>query len=373
MSRTILRDLLALVTPVTTGVALLTSPTAPLAAQGIPVDEAQAVLRTLVETYGPSGAEGPVREAIQQLLPGGLRTETDSAGSLWVRFGGDGPATVFVAHMDEIGWQVKEIENDGTLTVSRLGGFFPSLYEGQLALVHTDKGRVPAVFVPRDSIGRNPDRTPDVIRVDPGTGSAAATRAVGIAVGNTITMPKSYQRLSGTRATGRSFDDRVGCTALVLAARRLAKDPPRHPVILIWSVREEVGLEGAAVAADALGTRAARVHAVDTFVSADAPLERTAYGVAPLGNGAVIRAVDNSNVAPAVLVDSVIALAKQKNIPLQYGATSGGNDGSVFAPWGVPDVPLAWPLRYSHSPAEVTDLKDVAALGEMVEALARAW
>jgi putative aminopeptidase FrvX len=200
-----------------------------------------------------------------------------------------------------------------------------------------------------------------------------ATRALGIAVGNTITMPKSYQRLAGTRATGRSFDDRVGCTALVLAARRLAQDPPKHAVILIWSVREETGLEGAAVAADALGTRAARVHAVDTFVSADAPLEHTAYGVAPLGKGAVIRDVDNSNVAPAMLVDSVIALAKQKSIPLQYGATSGGNDGSVFAPWGVPDVPMAWPLRYSHSPAEVSDLKDVAALGEMVEAMARAW
>lgn len=364
MNRRILPGLLALL-------ALLAPLPAPLAAQGIPVDEAEAVLRTLVESYGPSGAEGPVREAVKQLLPKGLRTETDSAGSLWVRFGGDGPAAVFIAHMDEIGWQVKEIAPDGTLTLSRLGGFFPSLYEGQLALVHTSKGPVPAVFVPRDSVGRNPERTPGALRVDPGTGSAAKTRALGITVGNTITMPKSYQRLAGTRATGRSFDDRVGCTALILAARRLAEHPPDHPVILIWSVREETGLEGAGVAADALGTRVRVVHAVDTFVSADAPLERTAYGVAPLGAGAVIRAVDNSNVAPAVLVDSVIALAKQKNIPLQYGATSGGNDGSVFAPWGVADVPLAWPLRYSHSPAEVTDLKDVVALGAMVEALAR--
>ena len=183
--------------------ALAVIPTSPLAGQGIPVDEAQTVLRTLVETYGPSGAEGPVRNAVKQLLPKGLHTETDSAGSLWVRFGGDGPATVFVAHMDEIGWRVKEIMADGTLTLERLGGFFPSLYEGQLALVHTAKGPVPAVFMPRDSVGRNPDRTPGALRVDPGTGAAAGTRALGIAVGNTITMPKSYQRLAGTRATGR--------------------------------------------------------------------------------------------------------------------------------------------------------------------------
>lgn len=345
--------------------------TAPLAAQGIPIDEAQSVLGTLVESYGPSGAEGPVRDAIKQLLPAGLKTETDSAGSLWVRFGSGNPTVVFVAHMDEIGWRVTDINADGTLTLERLGGFFPSLYEGRPALVHTAKGPVPAVFMPRDSIGRNPERTPPALRVDPGTGSRAGTTALGIVPGNTVTMPKSYQRLAGTRATGRSFDDRVGVTALVLAARRLAKDPPKHGVIFIFSVREETGLEGAAVAADALGSTVSRVHAVDTFVSADAPLELHAYGVAPLGDGAVIRAVDNSNVAPAALVDSVLALAKAKGIPLQLGATSGGNDGSVFAPWGVPDVPLAWPLRYSHSPAEVTDLKDVAALGELVHALAR--
>ncbi len=345
--------------------------TAPLAAQGIPIDEAQSVLGTLVESYGPSGAEGPVRDAIKQLLPAALKTETDSAGSLWVRFGSGNPTVVFVAHMDEIGWRVTDINADGTLTLERLGGFFPSLYEGRPALVHTANGPVPAVFMPRDSIGRNPERTPPALRVDPGTGSRAGTTALGIVPGNTVTMPKSYQRLAGTRATGRSFDDRVGVTALVLAARRLVKDPPKHGVIFIFSVREEIGLEGAAVAADALGSTVSRVHAVDTFVSADAPLELHAYGVAPLGDGAVIRAVDNSNVAPAALVDSVLALAKAKGIPLQLGATSGGNDGSVFAPWGVPDVPLAWPLRYSHSPAEVTDLKDVAALGELVQALAR--
>ena len=353
------------------GLALSAALAAPLSAQGIPIDEAQSVLKTLVESYGPSGAEGPVRDAVKQLLPSGLRTETDSAGNLWVRFGGGGPALVFVAHMDEIGWRVTTINADGTLKLERLGGFFPSLYEGRQALVHTTKGPVPAVFMPRDSIGRNPDRTPPALSVDPGTGSKAATEALGIAPGNTITMPKSYQRLAGTRATGRSFDDRVGVTALVLAARRLAQHPPQHGVILVFSVREEVGLEGAAVAADALGTTAARVHAVDTFVSADAPLELHAYGLAPLGAGAVIRAVDNSNVAPAGLVDSVLALARAEGIPLQLGATSGGNDGSVFAPWGVPDVPLSWPLRYSHSPAEVVDLKDVVALAELVQALAQ--
>jgi hypothetical protein len=126
-------------------------------------------------------------------------------------------------------------------------------------------------------------------------------------VGSTVTSPKSYARLAGTRVTGRSFDDRVGCAALVLALRRLDPARLRHEVIFVFSVREEIGLEGARVVADALGVRPARVHAIDTFVSADSPNDPQAYAVAPLGAGPVIRAVDNSAVAPPALVDSLLA------------------------------------------------------------------
>jgi putative aminopeptidase FrvX len=144
-------------------------------------------------------------------------------------------------------------------------------------------------------------------------------------------------------------------------------------VIFLWSVREEIGLEGARVAANALGLTPARVHAIDTFVSADAPLETRTYAYAPLGKGPVIRALDNSAAAPAALVDSLRALARQASIPLQYGTTSGGNDGSTFAPWGVPDVAIGWPLRYSHSPAETIDLRDVAHLADIVRTIAERW
>ena len=186
-------------------------------------------------------------------------------------------------------------------------------------------------------------------------------------------MPKEYVRLAGTRATGRSFDDRVGSAALVLALRQLDRTRLDHEVVFIWSVREETGLEGAAVAAASLGLRPRRVHAVDTFVSADAPLERPNFGLAPLGAGAVIRAIDNSAVAPGRLVDSLVALAQARRIPLQLGATNGGNDGSAFSSWGVPDVAIAWPLRYSHSPAEVIDLVDLVALADLVRAIAEDW
>jgi putative aminopeptidase FrvX len=186
-------------------------------------------------------------------------------------------------------------------------------------------------------------------------------------------MPKEFVRLANTRATARSFDDRVGSTAQLIALQRLARSRLRHRLIFVWSVREEIGLEGARAAANALGVRVSRVHAIDTFVSADSPLEPENFGLAPLGRGAVARALDNSSVTPPVLLDSLVALARSNRIPLQVGTTNGGNDGSVFGVYGVPDVPIAWPLRYSHTPVETIDLRDVVSLAQMIVAVAEQW
>jgi putative aminopeptidase FrvX len=349
-----------------------------LAAQAVPVHritpaEAQDVLAPLVESYGPSGMEAPVRETVKRMLPSWARTETDTAGNLWLRVGSGDPVVVFVAHLDEIGYRVTAIRDDGSLEIAPLGGFFPSLFEARPALVHTGAGTVPGVFMPRDSLGDAPRRAPPPLRVDVGVTSRAAAEKLGIRTGGTVTMTKEYVRLAGTRATGRSFDDRVGSAAQVLAVRHLDRSKLRHTVIFIWSVREEVGLEGAAAAARQLGLTATRVHAIDTFVSADSPLELPNFAVAPLGAGAVARAVDNSAVTPTHLLDSLVRVARLRDVALQLGTTNGGNDGSVFAPWGVPDVALGWPLRYSHSPAEVVDLRDVASLASLVQAVAEAW
>ena len=355
-------------------VALLLA--APAAAQQRPIGVAEArdIVSHLVETYGVSGHEAPVREAVLGLLPAWAKPTVDSAGNILVRAGRGGPLTVYVAPLDEIGWIVTAIREDGQVELARAGGFFPSLFEAEPALVHTATGTVPAVFMPRDSAGRAPAREPGALRADPGTRSRAATEALGIRVGDPVTMPKSFAALAGTRATARSFDDRVGCTTLLLAVRHL--DPRRlpHAVLFIWSTREEIGLEGARFAAERLAAEhPARVYAIDTFVSSDAPLEIRTFADAALGGGAVVRAVDNSSVTPVALVDSLLALARARHIPLVVGTTNGGNDGSTFTRFGVPDVGIGWPLRYSHSPAEVIDLTDLLALADIVQAIAEKW
>jgi putative aminopeptidase FrvX len=335
--------------------------------------ETEAVLKTLVESYGVSGAEGPVRDAVRRLLPTWARPRVDTAGNLWVTVGSGEPTVVFVAHLDEVGFEVMSVGEDGLLTVESRGGIFPRLWSGRPALVWGD-GRAPiaGVFLPLDSaVAVSPETT--TLQVDVGAGSRARVEALGIGVGATVASPKEYVRLAGHRSTARSFDDRVGSAAQVMALRRLDPAALRHTVVFLWSVREEIGLEGAYAAARELGLRPARVHAIDTFVSADSPLERPNFGVAPLGKGPVARALDNSSVTPPALVDSLVQLAASRAIPLQVGTTNGGNDGSAFAEFGVPDVPIGWPLRYSHSPVEVADLRDVAYLAELVQAVAERW
>ncbi len=141
-------------------------------------------------------------------------------------------------------------------------------------------------------------------------------------------------------------------------------------MIFAWVVREEIGLEGAAALASSLRGSVARVYAVDTFVSSDSPLDDHRFAFTPIGAGPVARALDNSSATPRAEVERVRAAAATAGVPIQVGTTNGGNDGSEFVRYGVRDVPISWPLRYSHSPAEVVDLADIAQLGRLVAALA---
>ncbi len=94
-----------------------------------------------------------MRDAVIQLLPAWAHPTIDSAGNILVRAGTGEPLVVYVAHLDEIGFTVTAIRDNGQLELRPVGGFFPSLFEAEPALVHTATGVVPAVFMPRDSVG----------------------------------------------------------------------------------------------------------------------------------------------------------------------------------------------------------------------------
>jgi putative aminopeptidase FrvX len=347
------------------------------------------VIQRLTETYGASGHEEKVREEVKKLLPQWAKPETDAAGNLVLKLGNAGGNSkaqkiVFVAHMDEIGYQVRAIEADGRLLVDVLGGGYTEYFLGHVVLVQKSDGTAVGGILelpdkwdqPGFEWPRGFKAMDDAVHLYVGTHSAEETQKLGIKVGDWATVPKKYRQLLGTRANARSFDDRVGCAALIEAARALGQNLGDRDVTFVWSTEEEVGLKGAAAIAERMakeGHAADFVFAIDTFVSSDSPIESKRFADAQIGKGFVIRAVDNSNVAPREYVDRIVKLANENKIPVQYGVTGGGNDGAVFVRYGAVDAPLSWPLRYSHSPGEVIDTRDLDALSKIVAVLAKQW
>ena len=312
-------------------------------------DELLSLLDGLIRVPGVSGAEAAVRDAVRARLPKihARGSSVDDKGNLVVKLGGGGPPqAIFLAHLDEIGFRVTHADGNGGATTDSRGGLSEELFAFHpLTLWRDGEGR-------QALMGR----------------SGQIRAGVEPAIGDTLTPAKALTRLLGDRITGRSLDDRAGCAVLLAALARLKVGKAANAVWFVFTVEEEIGLFGAE--AIALSTAPRRVYAVDSLVTSDSPLEPTRLGNVKLGEGAALRAVDNSGVSPRAEVERVLALARKKGIPARAGVTAGGNDGSKFAQAGAVNMPLAFPLRYSHTAAETADLRDLRALVDLVTALA---
>jgi putative aminopeptidase FrvX len=332
------------------------------------------LLATLADLPGVPTHEWRVRDAIRAALPAWARDRAvvDSVGNLIVSAGPARDTVVFMAHMDEVAYHVAAIGGDGTVTLRERGGVVSSAWEGQPALLHLPPAASGApdtlagVFVSRDSARL---RDPGTMRAWFGLDSAALV-ARGVRSGLGVTSPKVSARLFGARFTGRSMDDRAGSTALLLAAQRLDPATLDHTVIFVWSVQEEGGLVGAQVAATTMGASARRIYSIDTFVSSETPLESPHFAFVKLGQGPVLRAIENGSISPPAVRDLVHQAARRAAVPLQVGLTQGGTDGTAFTFYGAPNTGLSWPGRYSHTPAEVLDLRDVERLARLIGTLA---
>lgn len=332
---------------------------------------------TIADLPGVPGHEWRVREAIKALLPAWAKSRAvvDSAGNLIVAAGPDRDSIAFIAHMDEVSFEVEAIARDGTVRLARRGGVVPSAWEGQPAALHFDRvgsseaaPSLRGVFVPRDSARV---KAPAVSTAWFGVDSATLV-AQGVRVGSAVTGYKRAARLGGTRLTGRGSDDRTGSTALLHAVQRVDPNTLTRKVLFVWSVREEGGLNGAGAFGANHGRSLQRIYSVDTFVSSDTPLEDKAFAYAPLGQGFVLRGLDDGAISPPAERERVLRVARAQSIPVQTGTTHGATDGSAIAPYGAPNVGLSWPGRYSHTPGEVLDLRDVDALVRIITALATA-
>jgi putative aminopeptidase FrvX len=334
------------------------------------------LLKKLILIPGVSGYEGEVADFIQTSFPPEVQPQRDDMENVWFTVGEGRPHLLFVAHTDEIGLVVEEISTEGTLKVRGRGGFLSQMYEGRPVVVYTGKGAVNGVVAPRPDYFKREAasssfRTSD-IEVYLGVSSVEEVRSLGIEEGNPITVKKRIIEFSPDLIATRAVDDRAGCAALLAAAFNIDWTNIKGKTITFaWDVQEEIGLIGASRLAETL--KPDYVFPVDTFVSSDAPLDSKRFARIVLGEGAALRAIDSSNIAPRIELEKVMKIAQRNNIPFQLGNTRGGNDGSVFIPGGATDIPLSWPGVYSHSFIEKIHRYDLEALTELIVAIVKDW
>ena len=333
----------------------------------------EPLLEELLRVPGIPGYEERVRELIRGRLPDGVAVSEDTMGNLVATLG-EGPRVMFVAHMDEIGFIVSEVREDGFLKLKPLGGIDPRTVFGQLLRVITSDGEVAG------AVGVKPphlmtERAAEMKEVPPvteffvdiGARSREEATALGVEVLDFAVLDKRIATLNGKLVCARALDDRVGCYVQLKALERLAKGTP-PAVHFAFSVQEEVGLRGASLLA--------RKHeldfafAVDSTSTADFPGVSSDLSPGRLGAGPCLRVLDNATVIPSAFRKELAEVAARSGIPLQIVFSGGGTDARPFQAEGPHVMSIGIPLRYTHSAVEMAHLDDIERAIDFVCALA---
>lgn len=340
-------------------------------------------LTELMLTPGLSGHEDRVRHSIRDsLTAAGLASVSDRLGNLVVHFPGDGPPVMLFAHMDQLGFIVRRIEENGLLRLERLGGVPERALAAQEVLVCVGDGRdVPGVIANKSHHATGQDEKYRVVPyadlfVDCGFDDAQGVLDAGIQIGTPIVYAPVAKRLAGNRICGTSVDDRAGCAVLLEVARHLkdrAKGPPVH---LAFTVQEEFNLRGALPLAQKLQPLIA--IQIDLMLACDTP-DMSGRGDMTLGCGPGVslysfhgRGTLNGTIPHPALVRLVDETAAAQKIPLQRSAQTGILTDLSYVQLvgdGVASIDLGFPMRYSHSAREVCDLDDLVGLTNLLLAL----
>jgi putative aminopeptidase FrvX len=274
---------------------------------------------------------------------------------------------VIEAHADEISWFVNLITDDGFLHVVRNGGSDHVITPSMRVWVHLRKGgRVEGVFGwPAIHTRTDKDATLapalDNITIDVGAKDREEVLKMGIHVGSVITFQAEMTTLNDRFYAGRALDNRIGGFCIAEVARLLHENHIELPysLYIVNSVQEEVGLRGAEMIARTIQPDVAIV--TDVTHDTQTPLiNKKKHGDVRCGNGPTL------TYAPAVhqkLIDLVVDVAEQKDIPFQREAASRGTgtdtDAFAYANGGIPSVLISLPLRYMHTTVEMAHKDDV--------------
>lgn len=320
------------------------------------------LLFDLSAATGPVGYEDGVRDVVRDALePEVDRLRTDAMGNVVGSVDGAGDREIVVAaHIDEIGFMITHITDDGFLRLDSLGGWNAQILRAQPVTVHTDEGSVPGVIGAEPAHTRAADDVEDIDDLAVDLGLSGDDAADTVAIGDVVTLDATPREL-GDCVTGKALDDRAGVYAMVAAARAADPDATVH---FCATVQEEVGLRGArAVATD--GT-----FDPDLVIALDGTLERSVPGVdeaahiTTLGEGVGIKRKDATVVPSPSVVDWLTTVAEDEDIDYQreVARNIGTDTGALQNAGGaVLSGALSVPVRYHHSPVETAHRADLTA------------
>lgn len=333
-----------------------------------------ALLKELAEARGVPGQEGAVRAIAQrEMAPLVDEISIDAMGNLiGIKNPGGSPRVMLAAHMDEIGFIVKYIEDGGFLRLQPLGGFDPRQLFAQRMRVDTIDGEVirgiltyatkPTHLLKPGEAGGTP--VIDQFFLDVGmTGDEARER---IRLGAMAAMDRTCERI-GTRIVGKSLDNRVSVFIMLEALRQMGESSAE--IIAVATTQEEIGCRGAHTAATHLKPDIG--VALDVTLALDHPGPGAADVVTSLGQGTGIKIMDSSLLCHPLLVEHFREIAIENNIPHQMEILPrGGTDGSALqrANGGIPAITLSTPCRYIHTVNEMVDETDVQASIDLLAA-----
>lgn len=325
------------------------------------------LVKELCNLCAPSGFEDEVRTFLRERAKAD-EIYTDTIGNLICHKKGKGRKIMVSAHMDEVGFIITEITDDGFLKFDELGGIETAVMYGKKVLI--GKNRIPgiigakAIHLQRRDDVLNPPKIKDLC-IDIGVKDKESAKKL-VEIGDFAVFDGKYTEFGENLVKSKALDDRVGCAILL----ELMKEKYDSDVYFVFTAQEEVGLRGAIISANEIKPDIALV--IEGTTCSDVYGSKPHNQVTNLGGGAVMTAMDRAAISDRRYFEFIMKTAKENNIPLQIKRTAmGGTDAGAIqrSGTGVKTAVLAVPCRYIHSPVSVMckdDLESVLKLSKAV-------
>jgi putative aminopeptidase FrvX len=335
------------------------------------------LLMQLLSAPGPSGHEEEPARIWREAASAFAEVSSDTLGSSFARVRAEegAPTLAFVGHIDEIGVVITNIEENGLLSFTPVGGISADTLAGQRLELMTRNGRIPA------AVGRKrlqPEQLRDRPRIeltdlhiDIGATSRDEAEALvrvgdpGLWIGPAVELPNG-------RLLSKALDNRLGAYIALEAARRVAESREAQvEVVAVAAVQEEIGLYGARTAAYSLAPTVA--IAVDVTPATDVPGgDARRAGRIELGMGALIaRGPTLNKYVTELLAEAAEAEGITHAFEIYSRTTSTDADEIHLTREGIPTGLISIPTRYLHSPNEICALDDLESIIRLLVAFAK--